>query len=293
VGKRRLTAGASIRREETLARPNPGRIEEIPQEFCKGLKGILFDIDDTFTFQGRIRSGAFSALWEAKEEGLLLLPITGRPAGWADHIARMWPVDGVVGENGGFYFRLDEADKRLKKHFVVKCPADRQQNRRRLDGLFADLQRSFPALRKASDQPYRECDLAIDFCEDANPPLSLEEAFRIQKSLESRGATTKISSIHVNAWFGDYDKLSTCKWFFRQELGIDLESDKDSYFFMGDSPNDGPMFAFFPFSGGVAGIRRFRESGLLEHMPSFVASKEGAYGFEEMLHVLLRKRAGP
>ena len=33
-------------------------------------------------------------------QGKLVIPITGRPAGWCDHIARMWPVDAVVGENG-------------------------------------------------------------------------------------------------------------------------------------------------------------------------------------------------
>ena len=32
---------------------------------------------------------------------------TGLLAGWCDHIARMWPVDGVVGENGALYFWYD------------------------------------------------------------------------------------------------------------------------------------------------------------------------------------------
>ncbi len=268
----------------------PSKIEDIPQGLCKGLEGILFDIDDTFTRKGKIHPGAFSALWEAKKEGLLLLPITGRPAGWADHIARMWPVDGVVGENGGFYFCFDEATKRMKKHFVVPDPAVREQDRRRLDNLFRDLQEDFPTIRKASDQPYRQCDLAVDFSEDVNPPLTLAEAQEIQQRLEAHGATTKISSIHVNAWFGDYDKLSTCKLFFQQELGIDLEADRSRFLFLGDSPNDVPMFAFFPLSVGVAGVHRFRESGLMGHMPSFVASKEGSFGFEEALGVVLRKR---
>jgi HAD superfamily hydrolase (TIGR01484 family) len=273
-----------------LPNQEPRKIEDIPTELCKGLKGILFDIDDTFTYQGKIHSGAFSVLWEAKDDGLVLIPITGRPAGWADHIARMWPVDGVVGENGGFYFLLDKTEKRLKKRFVVQDPADREENRRRLNDLFGDLKKVFPAIRKASDQPYRECDLAIDYCEDASPPLSMGEARRIQESLEGHGATTKISSIHVNAWFGDYDKLSTCKWFFRQEHGIDLEADRHHFFFLGDSPNDGPMFSFFPLSGGVAGIHRFRKSGLMEYMPSFVTSEEGGFGFEEAVGTVLRKR---
>jgi len=288
VDRRRLIHPG--KREATLPIPGTRKIEDIPRELCERLKGVLFDIDDTFTYRSKIRSGAFSMLWEAKKQGLLLVPITGRPAGWADHIARMWPVDGVVGENGAFYFCLDEADRRLKKHFVVRDPAVREQNRRRLSALFRELQQVFPSIRMASDQPYRECDLAIDYCEDASPPLPLEEACRIQESLEDHGATTKISSIHVNAWFGEYDKLSTCKWFFREEHAIDLEAERHHFCFLGDSPNDGPMFASFPFSIGVAGIHRFWESGLMEYMPSFVASKEGGFGFEEALGTVLRKR---
>jgi HAD superfamily hydrolase (TIGR01484 family) len=288
VDRRRLIPPG--KREANLPIPGTKKIEDIPRELCKGLKGILFDIDDTFTYRGKIHSGAFSMLWEAREQGLLLLPITGRPAGWADHIARMWPVDGVVGENGAFYFCFDKAENRLKRHFVVRDPGEREENRRRLDHLFRDLQEVFPSITKASDQPYRECDLAIDYCEDASPPLSLEEARRIQERLENQGATTKISSIHVNAWFGEYDKLSTCKWLFREEYGIDLGAERHHFFFLGDSPNDGPMFAFFPLAGGVAGIHRFRESGLMEDMPSFVTSMDGGLGFEEALRVVLGKR---
>ncbi len=273
-----------------MANPGNRRIEEIPQELCRKLRGILFDIDDTFTFQGKIHPGAFSALWDAKQEGLLLLPITGRPAGWADHIARMWPVDGVVGENGAFYFCFDKREKRLRKRFVVTDPADREWNRERLANLFERLQQVYPTLRMASDQPYRECDLALDYAEDVTPPLSLDQARRIQETLEGEGATTKLSSIHVNAWFGDYDKLSTCRWFFQEEQGVDLNAEKEGYLFLGDSPNDSPMFAFFPLSVGVAGVHRFGESGLMEHMPRFVTSKEGAFGFEEALRRVLRKR---
>ena len=132
--------------------PNPKtkKIDDIPQELCRGLKGILFDIDDTFTFRGRIHPEPFSAMWEAREAGRLILPITGRPAGWADHIARMWPVDGVVGENGAFYFCFDRTEKRLKRHFVVEDSARREHNRNRLKALFKELQKAYPTITMAS-----------------------------------------------------------------------------------------------------------------------------------------------
>jgi len=79
-------------------------VKELGPDVAKAFAGIFFDIDDTITTGGRIPACAFDALWRLKERGMKVVPITGRPAGWCDHIARMWPVDGVVGENGAFYF---------------------------------------------------------------------------------------------------------------------------------------------------------------------------------------------
>jgi len=52
-----------------------------------------------------------------KKKGVYVIPITGRPAGWCDHIARMWPVDGIVGENGAFYFKYDDAKKKMIRRY--------------------------------------------------------------------------------------------------------------------------------------------------------------------------------
>jgi len=262
----------------------------IPASVCRQISGVFFDIDDTFTYRGQIRREAFSALWEAKEAGLLLVPITGRPAGWVDHIARMWPVDGVVGENGGFYFCIERACGRLKKRFLIEDQAERQARLRQLYRIYAEIKSIYPAVGLASDQPYRECDLAVDYCEDIRPPLPLEVARAIRDIFEAHGATAKISSVHVNAWIGDYDKLAMCRLFLKEEHGICLEEQKHQYLYCGDSPNDCPMFAYFPNSAGVAGVRRFQKAGLLEHMPAYVASRDGSYGFQEILGGILKAR---
>jgi hypothetical protein len=265
-------------------------IRDIPACVCRNLRGILFDIDDTFTFQGKLIPGAFSALWDARRAGLLTVPVTGRPAGWADHIARMWPVEAVIGENGAFYFCSDERGRGLKRSFFVEDASVRARHRKRLEEIFRGVQAAFPAARLAADQPYRACDLAVDCSEDTTPPLSVEQVRRIQRLFEEGGARAKISSIHLNAWFGDYDKLSTCKWYFKREHGIDLERQRERFLFCGDSPNDAPMFAFFPLSVGVAGICRFHEAGLIDHMPGFLADREGGLGFEETVRTVLNKR---
>ena len=82
---------------------------------AQGIRGLLFDIDDTLTSEGRLTAGAYAALERWHAAGRLAVPITGRPAGWCDQIARLWPVDAVVGENGAFYFQHREG--RLQRRF--------------------------------------------------------------------------------------------------------------------------------------------------------------------------------
>ena len=178
----------------------------IAPEALRGVKAVLTDIDDTLTTHGRLPSVAYAALEKLQAAGVKVVPITGRPAGWCDHIARMWPVDGVVGENGAFYFRYDATAKRMQRVYA-QDDAIRQGNVARLHALAAQALEEFPGSAIASDQAYREIDVAIDFCEDV-PALPLATAQAIAEMFHKAGAEAKVSSIHVNAWFGDHNKLS-------------------------------------------------------------------------------------
>lgn len=260
------------------------KLTELTPATCRRIRAIASDIDDTITTGGRIPAAAFEALWRAKEAGLVVLPVTGRPAGWCDHIARMWPVDGVVGENGGLYFRL--ARGRMKRHYVFP-PETRAANRVKLEAVAADVLREVPGAAISADQFSRELDLAIDFCEDV-PRLPDADVDRIVEIFRRHGCTAKVSSIHVNGWFGDYDKLGMVKTFLAQELGIDAERDREAVVFAGDSPNDEPMFAHFPVSVGVANIAEFRSR--IRRAPGYIASKRGGEGFAELVEVILSKR---
>ena len=104
-----------------------------------------------------------------KKAGFRVVPVTGRPAGWCDHIARFWPVDAVVGENGAFWMWHDHQAGKLRTRFI-QSEAERADGRRRLEAVRAHVLREVPGSGIASDQPYRAADLAIDFCEDV-PPL--------------------------------------------------------------------------------------------------------------------------
>jgi HAD superfamily hydrolase (TIGR01484 family) len=257
--------------------------EKFPANFKKNIRFILADIDDTLTLNGRLPAVAFTALERLQQANRGIIPITGRPAGWCDHIARMWPVDGVVGENGAFYFRYDDEIKKMQRRYM-KSAQQRITDRKKLDKLKDEILKKIPGCRVAADQAYREADLAIDFCEDV-PALPMEEVDKIVRLFENAGAHAKISSIHVNGWFGEYDKLTMTKCLFEEVFRENLDDIVNELIFIGDSPNDAPLFAHFPNSVGVANVLKYKERLLSK--PAWVTRKEGGFGFAEMVDQLL------
>ncbi len=261
-------------------------LAEFPVEARGRIRGVLTDIDDTLTTHGRLFAAAYKALERLQHAGLLVIPVTGRPAGWCDHIARMWPVDAVVGENGAFWFRHDAKAGKLVKRYVVS----REERLRRGKELFAiaeKILKEVPGCAVSSDQAYREADLAIDFREDV-AELGREQVAKIVAIMKAEGLTAKVSSIHVNGWFGDYDKLSTTKQMMREAFAIDIDRDRADFVFAGDSPNDQPMFAFFPNAVGVANVLEMAD--LMTDFPAWITPSAGAAGFAELAEALIPTR---
>ncbi|HXZ55353.1 MAG TPA: HAD-IIB family hydrolase [Burkholderiales bacterium] len=251
---------------------------------ARAVRAVLFDIDETLTTSGKLTADAYAALERLHKAGRIVVPVTGRPAGWCDHIARMWPVDAVVGENGAFYFFY--ADGKLQKRFIDDAAA-REQKREKLEAITKRILAAVPGSALAADQPYREADLAIDYCEDV-PALPLADAERIAALMREAGLQARISSIHINGWFGTYDKLSTSKVLFAERFEIDPDRSNREIVFVGDSPNDAPMFAYFQNSVGVANVRRFE--GRLAAEPKYVTRAAAGEGFVEVVGQLLRGR---
>jgi HAD superfamily hydrolase (TIGR01484 family) len=261
-------------------------LSEFSVQERRRIRGVLFDIDDTLTTAGRLTADAYRAVERLLGARLAVVPITGRPAGWCDHIARMWPVSGVVGENGAFCFRYDHGAHKMRRRYVDDDAA-RAASRERLAEIGREILRAVRGAAIAADQPYRETDLAIDFCEDV-PRLSPAAVERIAAMMRERGLTAKVSSIHVNGWSGAYDKLTMTKTFMHEFLGVDLDAARGEYVFVGDSPNDAPMFAYFPNAVGVANVRDF--AGRMDHEPAYVTTAEAGAGFCEVVDCLLAVR---
>ena len=261
-------------------------IDLLSPETARSIRAVLTDIDGTLTNGGRMPARSHAALERLRGDGLVVIPVTGRPAGWCDLIARQWCVDAVIGENGALWFRYDEARGRLTTSFV-RSASDRIADRAKLDQILREVLVTVPGTAPASDQDYRVTDLAIDYCEDV-PPLDERAVARILDIFKTHGATAKVSSIHVNGWFGSHDKLTSSLKVLAEDLDIDASSDPGSVMFIGDSPNDAPMFGYFPNAVGVANVRAFAHS--IEHLPHFVTHAEGAEGFAEFAEAFIARR---
>ncbi|MEM8819322.1 MAG: HAD-IIB family hydrolase [Pseudomonadota bacterium] len=262
-------------------------IREMPDATAAAIDVVLTDIDDTLTTNGRLPAAAYQALENLHEAGLRVAPVTGRPAGWCDMIARFWPIDGVIGENGALYFSYDVARKKMRRAYAASA-AERTASAEKLANIRERVLSEVPGSAVASDQAYREADLAIDFCEDV-APWARDAIDRIKAIFEEEGAVAKISSIHVNGWYGAYDKLTMARRFANDVLSLDLDAERDRVLYVGDSPNDAPMFAHFPNACGVANVRDF--VGRIEAEPAWIADTRGGEGFAEIATVLLNARA--
>ena len=244
-------------------------LSELP---TAGVRALLFDLDGTLVDE-RLSPAAYAALAQAQQAGLRTVAVTGRPAGWCDLMTRWWPLDGVVGENGALAMRL--VDGRLERSDWQPAAASAD----RLTGLWEAVREAFPDAQQAADQPWRVHDVAIDFAEECD--LGLEWAGAVAEFARAQGARAAVSSIHVNCWFGDWDKLGMS-----ERLLDALGLAREACVYVGDSPNDAPMFRAFELSVGVASVADYGD--LLEHAPRYVTESDGGAGFTEVVAHLTR-----
>lgn len=263
-------------------------LDAIPIRDLQNICGVFTDVDDTITTHGRLTSEALAGVESLVAAGIKVVPVTGGPAGWCDHIARAWNVDAVIGEGGAFYFCLDRSTGKLIRRFWFDDQT-RAEKRQRMEAARDSVLSEFPGVSLSSDQPYRELDLAIEVRNAKGwrvPEPVVEEICSI---LRRRGMTTKVSSIHINAYFGDYDKLAMARLAAFELWQEKLEETRDRWLFIGDSVNDAGMFEFFPLSVGVANVRSVLDR--LPVPPAYVTPGEGGAGFAQAARAVLAARA--
>jgi HAD superfamily hydrolase (TIGR01484 family) len=256
-----------------------------PAEARARIQGVLTDIDDTLTTEGAITPDALDALHRLRAAGLPVFAITGRPAGWSEGFAMAWPVDAIVAENGAVALWRGASGELCRDH--LQDSATRAVNFERLQAVAQRVLRELPAARLATDSAGRETDIAIDHSEFAH--LNEAEIAQVVQLMQREGLNATVSSIHINGWIGDHDKLAGARWIVRSRLGRALDNELDRWVYVGDSTNDARMFGHFPHSVGVANVARFQDA--LSHLPRYVARGERGAGFAEVADAVLGARA--
>ncbi len=258
-------------------------ITDLPIELARALSGVCFDIDDTVTTHGVLDPDAYAAMFALRRAGLRLVAVTGRPLGFAELVARMWPVDAAVGENGAGYI----ARRGLVLEFGYWDDAEtRAQQQIELAQIRARIGGAMPHVRVSNDGWARRCDLAFDVHEyDALPP---EQVAQLSQLLRDEGARVTVSSVHAHAQLGDHDKARGAARALHALFGIEPGEAKQHFMFVGDSGNDAAAFAWFEATAGVANVTRSLDR--LPVSPRFVSEAEYGQGFAEIARVLLARR---
>jgi HAD superfamily hydrolase (TIGR01484 family) len=248
------------------------------------LLGVLTDIDDTLTTEGLVPGHVVEAIGRLKGAGLKVVPITGRPVGWSEPFAKAWPVDAIVAENGAVALRR-RADGSLEKLYQ-QDDATRSANFARMQLVLAEVEARVPSARRATDSAGRECDIAVDHSEFTQMPQA--DIAACVAIMQCAGMNATVSSIHINGWYGEHNKLEGARWIVNTLFGIDLDATLDRWVYIGDSTNDQLMFGHMPRSVGVANIARFVPQ--LKHLPRHVTQAERGDGFVELVEHLLQQK---
>jgi HAD superfamily hydrolase (TIGR01484 family) len=269
---------------------------EWPVAHRRGIVGVFTDIDDTLTTEGIVTGDALQALADLRAAGIHVIPITGRPVGWSVPFATQWPVDAIVAENGAVALIQDaagphpgpppEGEGAVSLRKIYQQDADiRARNFARMQDVAARIVRDVPGATLSRDSAGRETDIAIDHSEYTHLPPALID--RVVGLMQDEGMNATVSSIHINGWYGDHNKLSGARWIVRELFARELDAEIDRWAYVGDSTNDVLMFEHFPHSVGVANIRRFEAE--LSHPPKYITPSERGAGFAEVARAILAR----
>ncbi len=248
-----------------------------PETF-RSVRFVLTDMDETLTFQGRLSAATYTSLERLQAAGIRVIPVTAAPAGWCDQMARMWPVDGVIGENGGLFFQRAPQGHGLTRSFWHG--EDRlEEIRVKLEAIGSRVLDAVPGTSYAGDQPFRMTSLAF------SRPTEQTIADQLIKALSSEGADTTVNNLWILGWLGGYDKLAMARWVMADAYGVDINIDRDSVLYIGDSTNDAPMFGFFRHTVGVSTVRHYLPE--IPTPPHWITAGPGGAGFCEVAQFLI------
>jgi HAD superfamily hydrolase (TIGR01484 family) len=265
-----ITGGSATLRDLSL----------LSKEDVGPLEYVLTDVDDTITTKGKLMPEALQALYDLSESGLKVICVTGGSAGWGDTYLRQWPVEAVVSESGAVsLYRKNGVIKQYVHPSIIQEGYAKRSNL-----LIEKVLKEVPGSKLSSDQFARLYDIAFDH--GSEPPyLDKKQIQQVVEICRGFGSETAVSSIHVNAWFGQYDKKRGSLSFFQDILGIDEFAFKKVCCYCGDAPNDQVMFSYLPLTFGVGNVRE--HIAAFKDLPSFISQDKYGKGFSQIASALI------
>ena len=257
-------------------------LSQWPTDDKRRITGVFTDIDDTLTQDGAISAKTLEALQKLQHAGIAVIAITGRPVGWSLPFARDWPLNAIVAENGAVAL-VGECK------YYLQDALTRTNNQFRMTTVVEKILRAVPNACISQDSVGRETDIAIDHNE--HHFLDTHDIAKVVHIMQENGMTATVSSIHINGWFGEHNKLEGARWITNKLFERDLDKELNAWAYVGDSTNDQVMFAHFDNSVGVANIKVFEKE--LEHFPRYITPSERGDGFAEVVDALLLARTTP
>ena len=250
-------------------------LSKLHQKKIEKVKVLMFDLDGTFVGNNILKSSTYRSLEKLRLHGIKAVVVTGRPAGWCDLIAKWWPVDSVIGENGALSFGM--LNGKMQRE-IFDTAISLEESNKLLDSLFKDIKSNYEGVHLTTDQPFRQWDMALDISEEYS--MDMEEVKKIYDFCISKGANAAISNIHLNIWYGKYNK---CAMALRILENWNMNIEECIY--IGDSPNDAPMFKVFPLSVGVSSVKEYTD--FMSDFPSYITNNDANQGFEELVNLIL------
>ncbi len=275
----------------------PPPFSTAPVDARRRCSRLFFDVDDTVTWRGRLPEESVRALYRAHAAGLSLVAVTGRSFAWGELLVRLLPLDAVVVETGAaalFHTRDGSGHPQLVVLHHEEDGEVRAALRHRRRVAAGAVLAQVPSARLATDNVGRLADTAFDLVEEG-PPVPTEDAMAIRRILDEAGLTTAQSSVHINAFAlgpaGPFDKATMVDRLLRRMSGTSLADAAATLCYVGDSTNDGPLFAAAGLSVGVGNVRHhlpaLRERA---QAPAYVVDGDGGFGFAQVVATLLEAR---
>jgi HAD superfamily hydrolase (TIGR01484 family) len=255
-------------------------ISALTREEAARLLGVAFDLDDTLLDHGQLAEATYAALFRLREAGLTLYGVTGRPAGWAEVLARLFPVAAIVAENGAVFCARRGDRVRLVDSVDA---ATRHTRNAKLALLLQDFAERFPDFELADDVRARVSDRTFDIGEYRR--VAPDRVAEASAYLTQQGARVFVSSVHLHATFDYADKASDAVRLLSADSGLDATSVRHAFAYLGDSENDASCFAAFPVSIGVANLR-----GRATLRPRYITTQPMGAGVAEAARVILSLR---